>query len=38
MVQVLRPDEVEQRYGKMFCQGFFTMVDEEHGVAQIIEK
>ena len=38
MVQVLRPDEVEQRYGKMFCQGFFTMVDEDHGVAQIIEK
>ena len=38
MVQVLRPDEVEQRYGNMFCQGFFTMVDEEHGVAQIIEK
>src|SRR5574344_707877 len=38
MVQVLRPDEVEQKYGKMFCQGFFTMVDEEHGVAQIIEK
>ena len=38
MVQILRPDEVEQRYGKMFCQGFFTMVDEEHGVAQIIEK
>ena len=22
----------------MFCQGFFTLVDEEHGVAQIIEK
>lgn len=38
MVQILRPDEVEQKYGKMFCQGFFTLVDEEHGVAQIIEK
>ncbi|MGN0098399.1 MAG: DUF1743 domain-containing protein [Candidatus Methanomethylophilaceae archaeon] len=38
MVQVLRPDEVERKYGKMFCQGFFTMVDEEHGIAQIIEK
>ena len=38
MVQILRPDEVEKKYGKMFCQGFFTLVDEEHGVAQIIEK
>ncbi len=38
MVQILRPDEVEQKYGKMFCQGFFTLVDEERGVAQIIEK
>lgn len=38
MVQVLRPDEVESKYGKMFCQGFYTLVDEEHGIAQIIEK
>ena len=38
MVQILRPDEVEKKYGKMFCQGFFTLVDEGHGVAQIIEK
>lgn len=38
MVQVLRPDQVEAKYGKLFCQGFFTMVDEEHGTAQIIEK
>lgn len=38
MVQVLRPDEVEAKYGKLFCQGFLTMVDEEHGVAQIVEK
>lgn len=38
MVQILRPDEVEQKYGKMFCQGFFTLVDEDRGVAQIIEK
>lgn len=38
MVQVLRPDEVRDRYGPMFCQGFYTMVDEEAGVAQIVEK
>ena len=38
MVQILRPDQVEEKYGKMFCKGFFTMVDEKHGLAQIIEK
>lgn len=38
MVQVLRPDEVKKRYGPMFCQGFYTLVDEEAGRAQIIEK
>ena len=38
MVQVLRPDEVRERYGPMFCRGFYTLVDEEHGRAQIIEK
>lgn len=38
MVQILRPDEVRQKYGEMFCRGFFTMVDEDNGVAQIVEK
>ncbi|MDR3205614.1 MAG: DUF1743 domain-containing protein [Candidatus Methanoplasma sp.] len=38
MVLILRPDEVEKKYGKLFCQGFLTMVDEERGVAQIVEK
>ena len=38
MVTVLRPDEVRERYGKLFCQGFFTMVDEENKIAQIVEK
>ena len=33
----LRPAEVRDRYGKMFCKGFFTIVDEEHGMAKIIE-
>lgn len=35
---VLKPDEVRERYGKLFCQGFFTLVDEENGVAQIVER
>ncbi|MCL2785611.1 MAG: DUF1743 domain-containing protein [Methanomassiliicoccaceae archaeon] len=34
----LKPEEVEAKHGKLFCQGFFTMVDEENGVAQIVEK
>ena len=38
MVQVLRPDEVAAKYGPMFCRGFYTLVDEEHGKARIIEK
>jgi methanogenesis imperfect marker protein 11 len=38
MTYVLRPDEVRQRYGPMFCKGFYTLVDEENGVAQVIEK
>ncbi len=38
MVQVLRPDEVREKYGSMFCRGFYTLVDENMGRAQIIEK
>jgi methanogenesis imperfect marker protein 11 len=38
MVQILRPDEVEKRYGKLFCKGYLTMVDEDNGIAQIVEK
>ena len=38
MPTILRPDEVRERYGKLFCAGFFTMVDEQNGVAQIIER
>lgn len=34
----LTPDQVRERYGKMFCQGYFTLVDEENGVAQVIDK
>lgn len=38
MSKVLSPDEVTQRYGKMFCRGVITLVDEANGVAQIIEE
>ncbi|HKM13391.1 MAG TPA: hypothetical protein VJY42_00485 [Candidatus Methanomethylophilaceae archaeon] len=37
MPTVLRPDEVKEKYGPMFCRGFYTMVDEENGIAQILE-
>jgi methanogenesis imperfect marker protein 11 len=38
MTYVLRPDEVREKHGPMFCKGFYTIVDEDAGVAQIIEK
>ncbi len=38
MVQILRPDQVTEKFGKHFCQGYFTLVDEKNGVAQIVEQ
>ena len=38
MPTILKPDEVREKYGKLFCAGFFTIVDEENGVAQIVER
>lgn len=37
MPTVLRPDEVKEKYGPLFCRGFYTMVDEKNMVAQIVE-
>jgi methanogenesis imperfect marker protein 11 len=37
MPTILRPDEVKAKYGPLFCRGFYTMVDEENGIAQIVE-
>ncbi|QLH74612.1 MAG: DUF1743 domain-containing protein [Methanomassiliicoccales archaeon] len=34
----LTPDEVRQKYGKLFCKGIYALVDEKNGVAQIIEE
>jgi methanogenesis imperfect marker protein 11 len=38
MTVIRRPDDIQQMYGKMFCRGIYTMVDEKNGVAQIIEE
>jgi methanogenesis imperfect marker protein 11 len=38
MCPVLSPEEVERKYGKLFCRGVHTMVDEGAGVAQIVEE
>ena len=37
MPYVLTPDKVREKYGPMFCQGLYTIVDEENGLAKIIE-
>ena len=34
----MTPEEVTKRYGKLFCKGFFTLVDEKNGKALIIEE
>ncbi len=38
MVQRLSPEEVTRKYGRMFCRGVFTLIDEKNGVAQVIEE
>jgi len=38
MTIILGPDEIALKYGKLFCRGVYTLVDEKSGVAQIIEE
>ncbi len=38
MTDILSPKEVQERFGKKFSRGFFTLVDEKNGIAQIIEQ
>jgi hypothetical protein len=38
MSVVMSPDQVTKKYGKLFCKGVYTMVDEKNGVATIIEE
>lgn len=33
----LKPEEVREKYGPMFSKGLYTIVDEENGLAKIIE-
>jgi methanogenesis imperfect marker protein 11 len=37
MVQILTPEQVQARSGRMFCKRFLTMVDEKSGKVQFIE-
>ncbi|MGE4577719.1 MAG: hypothetical protein AB7D42_04240, partial [Candidatus Methanomethylophilaceae archaeon] len=37
MPTILKPGEVKAKYGPLFCCGFYTLVDEDNGIAQIIE-
>lgn len=37
MTYKLTPEEVRERYGPMFNKGYMTLVDEETGVARIVE-
>ena len=38
MVLRLSPEDVTNKYGRLFCRGVFTLVDEKNGVAQVIEE
>jgi methanogenesis imperfect marker protein 11 len=35
---ILTPEEVTQKYGRLFCKGVYTLVDEKSGTATIIEE
>ena len=37
MPTTLSPGQVKEKYGPLFCRGFYTMVDEKNDVAQIVE-
>jgi methanogenesis imperfect marker protein 11 len=37
-METLTPDQVRERFGKMFSLGFYTLVDEKNSMARIIEK
>lgn len=37
MPVTMKPEQVREKYGKLFCKGFYTLVDENNGVARLIE-
>lgn len=38
MTVIMTPDQVEERFGKMFCKGYYTLVDEKNGLAQVVDE
>ena len=38
MAVILSPEQVTSKYGRLFCRGVYTLVDEKNGVARIIEE
>ncbi len=38
MTEILPPEEIVKRYGKLFCKGIYIMVDEKNGIATLIEE
>ncbi len=38
MSVTLTPDQITAKYGRLFCKGLYTLVDEKNGVATIIEE
>jgi methanogenesis imperfect marker protein 11 len=38
MAVALSPEQVTSKYGRLFCRGVYTLVDEKIGVARIIEE
>jgi len=38
MAVTLSPEQVTSKYGRLFCRGVYTLVDEGNGVARIIEE
>ena len=38
MSQILSPEEITRKYGRMFCRGVYTLVDEANDKAVIIEE
>ncbi len=38
MTTKLCPEEITKKYGRLFCKGVYTLVDEDNGIARIIEE
>lgn len=38
MTVVMKPQDIQKKFGQMFCRGIYVMVDEKNGVARIVEE